>query len=36
MRHHKPVGAFPDVEPHGKGDLASLLTGNDSWTVETS
>ncbi|MFC7217003.1 hypothetical protein ACFQLX_02280, partial [Streptomyces polyrhachis] len=22
------------VEQNGKGDLASLLTGNDTWTVE--
>ncbi|MEU6176124.1 hypothetical protein ABZ832_29985, partial [Streptantibioticus parmotrematis] len=21
------------IEHHGKGDLASLLTGNDTWTV---
>jgi 2-oxoglutarate ferredoxin oxidoreductase subunit beta len=21
------------VEQHGKGDLAALLTGNDTWTV---
>ncbi|WP_327371083.1 2-oxoacid:ferredoxin oxidoreductase subunit beta [Streptomyces sp. NBC_01217] len=24
------------VEQHGKGDLATLLTGNDTWTVETT
>jgi 2-oxoglutarate ferredoxin oxidoreductase subunit beta len=22
------------VEQHGKGDLAALLTGNDTWRVE--